>query len=143
MSWIALLALVAAGAADAGGSSAEIVNSGSTNTRGYVIEVRRSGALVVDAEDGAGPRDMAVAPDLVARFFATLDAAKPLGSLPLGNCPKSKSFGYSIAIRYRGTTSPDLTCPVGAEEQELASLAAEIARRAQLSDRTRRRPRDP
>ena len=138
MSWIAFLVLAAASVPDAGESSADIVNSGSTNTRGYVLHLSRSGPAIVGAQDGSAPRDAGVAPDLLNRFFESLDAAKPLDSLPAGNCPKSRSFGYSIHIRYDGANSPDLTCPVGSEEKELAALAAQIARAAQLSDQAPR-----
>jgi hypothetical protein len=142
MTWIAFLMLAAA-TASTGGSGAEIVNSGSTNMRGYLIEVSRSGRIVVDAPDGTGPRDASVPGDLADRFFAALDAAKPLGALPRRHCAKSVSFGYSIHIRYDGASSPDLTCPLGAQEESLASLTSEIARAAEISNQPRRLVPEP
>jgi hypothetical protein len=139
MNWIAVLILAAlTTGSDPGGTTADIVNSGSTNTLGYVLHLHRTGSVVVDAKDGTALHDAAVAPDLIKRFFAALDASKPLGSMPVGRCAKSKSFGHSIQVLYKESVSPDLTCPFGAEEAELASLASEIARAAHVSDRTRR-----
>ena len=139
MNWIAVLFLAASTAGSAaGGSTADIINSGSTNTLGYVLHLHRTGSVVVDAKDGTTPHEAAVTPDLINRFFAALDAAKPLGSMPAGRCAKSKSFGHSIQVLYKDSLSPDLTCPLGANEAELAALASQIARAAHISDRTRR-----
>ena len=132
--WIAFLMLAASASFD----NADIVNSGSTNTRGYVLHLNRSGPIVVDWQDGTKPNAVHVAPALVERFFAALDASMPLAALPSGNCPKSKSFGYSLQVRYGDANSPDLTCPVGSNANALASVASEIARAAQVSERARR-----
>jgi hypothetical protein len=144
--WIALLAFAASATATPGSgqSQADILNSGSTNTRGYVLHVGRSGSILVDAQDGAGFHSASTSPDLAGRFFEALAAAQPFSDLPLGRCMKSASFGYSVRIRYAGETTPDLTCAISAEEKALASLASEIARDAHVSDFSlRRRPIAP
>ena len=117
---------------------ASIVNSGSTNTRGYVVQLSRSGTVRVDAQDGSGLRTIDVDPVLVKKFFAMLDAAVPLAALPRTSCPRSKSFGYSINVDYDGTKTPDLRCPVTQQESDLASVSAEITMAAHLSDRAPR-----
>jgi hypothetical protein len=144
--WIALLAFAVSATAtpSAGQSQADIVNSGSTNTRGYVLHVTRSGSVLVDAQDGAGFHSASTSPDLAASLFEALAAAQPFSELPLGRCMKSASFGYSVRIRYDGASTPDLTCAIGPEEKTLASLVSEITRDAHLSDFTlRRRPIGP
>jgi hypothetical protein len=123
-------------------TAAEIINSGSTNTRGYILYLKRWGPVAIDAEDGTALRNVTVAPDLLERFFQSLNNSKPLDLLPSAHCPKSKSFGYSIQIKYDGATSPDLTCAVGDKESQLAALCAEIARQAHVSNTTRRNPVD-
>ena len=124
---------VAASAADGRGDSATIVNSGSTNTRGYVIRLSRSGTASVDPRDGAAARVATVTPDLADRLFTALDAGTSLDALSSGHCAKSASFGYSIRIQYLGASSPDLTCAVGDKEKKLASLASEVAQAVGLS----------
>jgi len=113
---------------------AVIVDSGSTNTLGYTIAVDRSGFAVVDPENGSPPRRVMLAPNLVARFFAAIESAAPLDALPARACGKSKSFGYSIVVRYNGATTPDLTCAAGKTGAALAQIAAEIAKSANLRD---------
>jgi hypothetical protein len=144
--WIALLAFAASATATPGigQTQADIVNSGSTNSRGYVLHVERSGSILVDAQDGAGPHSASTSPDLAGRLFDALAAAQPFSELPLGRCMKSASFGYSVRIRYDGETTPDLTCAISEEEKTLASLATEIARDARVSNFVlRRRPIAP
>lgn len=133
MSVIAFLLLAAVTPLDA-----DIVNSGSTNTRGYVLHVSRAGDVVVEEEGGTNARKVRIPQVLARRFFAALNADGPLGTMPSRNCPKSKSFGYSVRIKYAGASSPDLTCPASAPASELAALAGEIASAAKVSDRARR-----
>ena len=129
MKSLMLLTLAAATAAPSAppASQAEIVNSGSTNTLGYVLPVARSGALVVEMQGGAPPRNATIARAVADRFFAALAAAEPIAPLPTAHCMHSASFGYTLRIKYRGATTPDLTCPEGDREKELAALALEIA----------------
>jgi hypothetical protein len=139
--WLALPLLAAAAmAADQGSDVATIVNSGSTNTRGYMIQVSRAGTATVDAHDGDATRQANVEPELASRLFGALDAAKPLDALASRHCMKSVSFGYSIRIRYGGVSSPDLTCAGDDRSQQLAALASEVAQAVGLSDHAPRRP---
>jgi hypothetical protein len=125
-------------------AGADIVNSGSTNTVGYMIHVNRSGSVVVDLQNGGPPRKTTVPPELAGRFFAALEAAEPLGSAPIGKCMKSASFGYSLRVRYGGEITPDLTCPASDPERTLASLTSEIERAANVANTIgRRRPSTP
>ena len=144
--WIALLAFATSATATpvTGQSQADIVNSGSTNTRGYVLHVERSGSMFVDAQDGVGFHSASTSPDLAGRLFEALAAAQPFSELPLGRCMKSASFGYSVRIHYDGATTPDLTCAFGPVERNLASLVSEITRDANVSNSNlRRRPIGP
>jgi hypothetical protein len=129
MGSVLLLMLAAATASPSAtpGTQAEIINSGSTNTLGYVLHVARSGALVVEMQGGAPPRNATIARAVADRFFAALAAAEPIASLATAHCMHSASFGYTLRIKYRGATTPDLTCPDGDREKELAALALEIA----------------
>jgi hypothetical protein len=117
---------------------ASIVNSGSTNTRGYIVQLSRSGTVRVDAQDGRGLRTVDVNPDLIKKFFAILDSSAPLAKLPQTSCARSKSFGYSINVSYAGAQTPDLRCPVNQQESDLASISAQIVTAAHLSDRAPR-----
>ena len=108
--------LVAAHAAD---DAAVIVDSGSTNTAGYRIIVERSGKAAYtqmprrygrpsDEQPTSKTRD--VASELVKRFYADLDAARPFSELPRQGCMKSASFGTTLTIEFAGERSPDLSC---------------------------------
>jgi hypothetical protein len=114
----------------AASSQAEIVNSGSTNTSGYVVRVSRSGSAAVQLQGQSGERDATVPAELAARFFAAIDAAEPLSAMPVARCMKSASFGYVLRVRYKGATTPDLTCPANDAVRELATLSAQIAHAA-------------
>ena len=86
-----------------------IVNSGSTNRAGYRLRVYAGGWTAL--QQGDMPVRKRVPSALIKRFFADLHAAGPLDQLPAANCMKSASFGSSTRVAYRGTLSPDLTCP--------------------------------
>ncbi len=137
--WTALLLLAAATATPVANAQAQIVNSGSTNTRGYALTVSRSGAVLVDAQDGTGARSAAVEPDLANRFFAALEGSEPLDALTPGRCMKSASFGYAVRVRYSGAVTPDLTCPADDRVKTLATLAFEIASSVHVSNFAMRR----
>jgi hypothetical protein len=103
------------GAAD----SAVIVNSGSTNTAGFRIDVSRSGEAVYTpvprragqmSEAQAEPRNRQIPSALVKRFYADLEAPKSLSRLPHQSCMKSVSFGTTLLVEYHGEKSPDLSC---------------------------------
>ena len=129
---VALLAqpLMAAG-------SAVIVNSGSTNTPGFRIEVKPSGKAEYTprVRRALEPGDMATKPmtrqipaSIAKRFFADLDACKPLAALPAAHCMKSASFGSTVTIEYAGQKTPDLSCgnQQDSRTRDLAQSADEI-----------------
>lgn len=109
-----------------------IVNSGSTNTAGFRIAVEQSGkasytqmphrsGLPSDAQGGSKSRNLPK--DLVQRFYADLEAAKPFSDLPSGGCMKSASFGTALTIEFAGQKTPDLSCG----DHDNAKLKALIA----------------
>src|SRR5262249_43194586 len=65
---------------------------------------------------------------LAKRFYADLQAAKPLSGLPAAHCPKSASFGTTLTIESGDDVSPDLSCPAQRDPraQNLARDANEI-----------------
>src|SRR5215469_6345920 len=110
-------------------NQATIVNSGSTNTAGFRIALRRSGAAEytsvprgVNTRSGepekAEPEKSGreIPKDLAMRLFADLEAAKPLSSLPAPHCMKSKSFGTRLTIEFGGEATPDLSCGDGGND---------------------------
>jgi hypothetical protein len=105
-------------------NQATIVNSGSTNTSGFRIAVKRSGAAeYATVPRGANAQNVEpekegreIPSNLASRLFADLEAAKPLASLPAPHCMKSKSFGTRLTIEFGGETTPDLSCGDGGNE---------------------------
>lgn len=109
-----LLAVCAGAALSRDGAS--IVDSGSTNTAGYTMQVWSDGSAAVTYQShlGTAPssKSFSVAPSLAARFFADLKAARE-GKAQAERCMKSASFGTSTHVSWHGWTSPDLDCPPG------------------------------
>lgn len=109
-----LLAVCAAAAPSRDGAS--IVDSGSTNTAGYTIDVWSDGSASVTYQNrtsaAVSPKSFTVAPSLAVRFFAALKAARA-GKARVEPCMKSASFGTSTHVRWHGWISPDLDCPPG------------------------------
>jgi hypothetical protein len=113
------LAATMTGAANAGASTsrdgAVIVDSGSTNTSGYRIEVWSDGSATITLQNRAGvvqggARAFAVTPAVSTRFFADLKAART-ANITGSPCMKSASFGTTTHATWHGWTSPDLDCP--------------------------------
>ena len=102
--------------------TAGIENTGSTNTLGYTIAIssnygaRVSGGLYV-------PILSRVPKPITDRFFADLNAAMPLTSLPVRHGMRSASFGTQTYITYKGQKSPDLTF---ASDPRTVALKADI-----------------
>ncbi|HTJ26381.1 MAG TPA: hypothetical protein VMA36_09455 [Candidatus Limnocylindria bacterium] len=117
-------------------TEAVIVNSGSTNTAGYVLRVSADGNGTL-RQDGDEHR-VQVSRALADRFFADLRAAGPLDALPHTFCMKSASFGTTTTVAYRGKRSPDLNCPSGSAGTALVQDARAIAAAAGVT--VRRRP---
>lgn len=89
--------------------SAVIVDSGSTNTLGYRIDVRSDGSASVTV-GSASPKPFTLPQETASRFFADLAAARK-GNATTEPCMKSASFGSTIRVTWQGWISPDLTCP--------------------------------
>ncbi|HWE00015.1 MAG TPA: hypothetical protein VG345_13285 [Bryobacteraceae bacterium] len=114
-------------------NQATIVNSGSTNTSGFRIAVKRSGAAeYASIPRGAGAQNKEpetsgreIPNDLTSRLFADLEAAKPLASLPAPHCMKSRSFGTRLTVEFGGETTPDLSCGDGGNEH-LRALITDV-----------------
>lgn len=104
---LAIASFVAATPVD----TAKIVNSGSTNTVGYTINVSSDGKASATLQNGSNTvKAFTVAADLTTRFFSDLAAARKAGLVTVP-CMKSASFGTSTHVSWQGWTSPDLTCP--------------------------------
>ena len=104
-------------AASSPGTSAVIVNSGSTNTPGYRILVKTSGDAEYSVEPRRhGPRNAAtqmqrrILSALVQRFYSDLKAAMPFSALPHRGCMKSVSSGTTLRIEFDSEQTPDLSC---------------------------------
>jgi hypothetical protein len=103
-------------AAAAGGrDGAVIVNSGSTNTAGYKIDVWSDGSASVTLQNRMGvaqssPKPFTVTAALAKNFLGTLKAARD-GHATGSPCMKSASFGSTTRVTWHGWTSPDLECP--------------------------------
>lgn len=85
-----------------------IINSGSTNTCPYQINVQSSGqaTYTVCKRTGAGR----INPTLATQFFNDIAVGQPLSQLPFTACFKSASFGTKTQIQNFGQTSPDVSC---------------------------------
>jgi hypothetical protein len=98
----------------------EIINSGSTNTAGFQIKIERSGKAAwsltgrltgrryLDPASRAGEQQLSN--EMAKQLFDDVESAMPFTQYPNDGCAKSRSFGYTISIRYLGEWSPDLTC---------------------------------
>jgi hypothetical protein len=98
-----------------------IIDSGSTNRAGFRIEVRRSGLAEMttvrrktdSADAPTEPLRRTVSSTTAQRFFADLEKAKPIASLPQVHCMKSASFGSSLMVAVGNEQTPDLSCGDG------------------------------
>jgi len=115
----------------AAADSAVIDNSGSTNTAPYTITVRPDGTARVEISPGH-KETKKLADATTAAFFKDLHAALPLGELETAPCMKSASFGTRTTVRYRGATSPDLSCAMDERGKRLAADVAKIAQELQI-----------
>jgi hypothetical protein len=130
---LALVLAVAFGAVVKAGASpardgAVIVDSGSTNTSGYRIEIRSDGTATITLQNRAGAaqgaaKAFSVASGVAARFFADLKAARA-GNVTGSPCMKSASFGTTTRVSWHGWASPDLDCP--AENPLLSALIRDV-----------------
>ncbi|MBV8147460.1 MAG: hypothetical protein JO092_00045 [Candidatus Eremiobacteraeota bacterium] len=109
--------LIANASAAPARDGAVIVDSGSTNTAGYKIELWSDGSGTVTLQNRFGEthgaaKTFAVSSALAQRFFADLKAARD-GNAVSEPCMKSASFGTTTHAQWHGWNSPDLDCPAG------------------------------
>jgi hypothetical protein len=124
-----VLAAVTAGPLpEAPPDAAVIVNSGSTNARGFRIVVRPEGHAVISRQREDTPSEGAIAQETATRFFADLAAAAPLDEIEGTPCMKSASFGVRITVAWHGKLTPDLACPTGPAGKTLMADIATIER---------------
>jgi pyruvate/2-oxoglutarate dehydrogenase complex dihydrolipoamide acyltransferase (E2) component len=97
---------------------ATIIQSRSTNTRGYKVEIHDDGSATVkiDASRPALNAEPAQAEDLPAASIDVkvlrrlLNEIGDVSKIPTGGCAKSVSFGTRTQISYGDKTSGDLQC---------------------------------
>lgn len=117
--------------------TAEILDSGSTNTAGFRIVIDRSGQAdykvtprknAPQTEARGANKRRQLSRELVDRFYSDLNAAQPFSSLPDQHCMKSASFGTTTSIEFAGEKTPDLNCGDGgdAKLQAIIRDASEI-----------------
>jgi len=143
------------------GNLATIIQSRSTNTRGYKVVVHNDGSAT--AEIGGAGSPFRVVPSRSQQFPPGTVDTKTLRRLlteigdvsriPTGGCVKSVSFGTSTQIAYMGKTSGDLQCirrqASGGDQallqasQELSRFAQTTLRQLKINDRPRFEPVEP
>jgi hypothetical protein len=102
-----------------------IINSGSTNTAGYRIELQRNGIVKWTVShrrpalsptpstpnSSIGEMSIRLSTALTNSVFQAVQQASPLNQFPQIHCGKSVSFGTTLYVTFNGQQSPDLTCP--------------------------------
>src|SRR5689334_15359332 len=86
--------------------TATIIDSGSTNRAGFHIDVKRSGLAEMISGESGKPIQRHLPSSVTQRFYADLEAAKPISSLPVIHCMKSASFGSSLTIAIGNEQTP-------------------------------------
>jgi hypothetical protein len=97
---------------------ATIIQSGSTNTRGYRVVIHKDGSAIAEIRGAA--TGLRVEPGRSQQFPpGTVDTKtlrrllkkiRDVSSIPVGSCQKSASFGTRTQIEYANKTSGDLQC---------------------------------
>ena len=95
-------------------TDAIIINSGSTNTTGYIVIVSPDGTVHYKfgvAANSTETRYIAAAlpKAQTKKLFHDLAAAMPLKALPVHHGMRSASFGTQTVMTYKGQRSPDLS----------------------------------
>lgn len=101
-----------------------ITDTGSTNRRGLNITIESSRPAVIE-QRGGNKTTMNLDPELRAKFMKDVEAASPLNEVNARHCIKSVSFGSGAFITYKGTRSPDLSCP-GQTDRLAAALQKDL-----------------
>jgi hypothetical protein len=93
---------------------ATIVQSRSTNSRGYKVVIHNDGSATaeIDAFRMGPPRSQEFPPGTIdtKTLRRLLIEVGDVSRIPIGNCAKSVSFGTRTQIAYAGKTSGDLQC---------------------------------
>jgi len=114
---------------------ASIVDSGSTNTEGFKVNVWSTGRARILSAGGSGLAH--IDGELSRKFLADLKAAR--NSNAQGQpCVKSASFGTRTTVVWHGWTSPDLQCPVAGPLTAVKADADAIVRQLHISLRPQR-----
>jgi hypothetical protein len=145
-----------AGGGAKGGSMvlATIIQSGSTNARGYTVAIHDDGSATAvfsgEARPGSTPEPSSAGaqrfpPGTVdaKRLQTLLDKVGDVSRIPTGFCPKSVSFGTRTRISYGGKTSSDLQCVHSAADaddsaRELAKFVQETLGQLHINTLKRR-----
>ena len=105
----------------------EIINSGSSNTAGYVVTVQRTGLVTwtvnsrLRPTSSPKPSSTQLSASRTTSIFQAVEQALPLTQYKPVFCVKSVSFGTTLHLRYHEQQSPDLSCPM--KEQQLLVLS--------------------
>jgi hypothetical protein len=114
---------------------ATIVQSRSTNSRGYKLVIRNNGSATVDISGASfafrmePPRSQEFPPGTIdtKTLRRLLVEVGDVSRIPIGSCAKSASFGTRTQITYAGQTSGDLQCirPQAADSGQALMQASE------------------
>ena len=133
--YLTIFFTVTATALEDSDSILQIVDSGSSNTAGYTIQLQQNGtvtwtirhrshAMIFTTATGptitSTQMNIQFLPVLVENVFENVRRALPFNQYPTRFCIKSVSFGTSLNIFYQEQQSPDLNCPL--EDSRLISL---------------------
>jgi hypothetical protein len=128
---------------------ATIVQSPSTNTRGYKVEIYSDGSAKVEAgpsrlalrSEPAQPENLPAATIDAKALRRLLRKIGDVSKIPIGPCAKSTSFGTRTQITYARKTSEDLQCIRQQAAEDDSSLAQSSRELAKLVDSILRRVR--
>jgi hypothetical protein len=113
-----------------------IVNSGSTNTAGYVIELPRNGLVrwtvaprfhqisSTTPSSTTAQSSIQLPSSRTNSIFQAVEQASPFNQYQAAFCVKSVSFGTRLYVTYNGQQSPDISCPL--KDERLVVLSKYI-----------------
>ena len=127
----AAIVVVAAGVSARALDGGTIVNSGSTNSAAFQLDVRSDGSTTFTVQ-GRAPETRAIPPKSAALFLGNLRSALPLTPTKAEGCMKSASFGSSTFVIYHGHRSGDISCGQTLRDRTLMSDVNRIALEAKI-----------
>jgi hypothetical protein len=100
------------------GDLATIIQSRSTNTRGYKVVIHTDGSATAEIDGGSPASPVEPSPSQqfppgtidTKTLQRLLTEIGDVSKIPTGGCAKSVSFGTRTQIMYAGKTSGDLQC---------------------------------